>query len=143
MSSELAVAVHALVYLEHLPSHMATSDQIAENVCTNPARIRKIMAMRKKAAGVDTREGADGGYLFSGDPEKLTLARLYDSTGSRLITSAWRPGNTDMECVIASGMASVIDDIYNAAENRIRDLLAGITLKDVIDRLPGADREKA
>ena len=47
MTSEFAIAVHALVYLNHKQETLA-SEELAKNVCTNPARIRKVMAKLKK-----------------------------------------------------------------------------------------------
>ena len=49
MTAEFTVAVHALVYLHHRGGWLS-SEELAQNVCTNPARIRKIMAKLKKAA---------------------------------------------------------------------------------------------
>ena len=48
MNSDFTIAVHSLVYLAYLPDHMASSESIAENVCTNPARIRKDDQLLKK-----------------------------------------------------------------------------------------------
>ena len=48
MTSEFAIAVHALVFLEH-KGIVISSEELAKNVCTNPARIRKVMAKLKRA----------------------------------------------------------------------------------------------
>ena len=47
MTSEFSVAVHALVFLNHKGTTYS-SEGLAENICTNPARIRKVMAKLKK-----------------------------------------------------------------------------------------------
>ena len=65
MNSAFCVAVHALVYLNH-KARQLTSEELAENICTNPARVRKIMAVLKKAGLVETKEGSVGGYFFGG-----------------------------------------------------------------------------
>ena len=46
MTSEFAIAVHALVYLNH-KGETVSSEALAENICTNPARVRKVMAKLK------------------------------------------------------------------------------------------------
>ena len=61
MTGEFAIAVHALVYLNH-KKEVLSSDELAANVCTNPARVRKVMAKLKKAGLLSTKEGAEGGY---------------------------------------------------------------------------------
>ena len=42
MNSEFIIAVHALVFLYH-KQEVVASDVLAENVCTNPVCIRKVM----------------------------------------------------------------------------------------------------
>ena len=48
MDSIFSLAVHALVYLNHKDCTLS-SEALAENICTNPARVRKVMAQLKKA----------------------------------------------------------------------------------------------
>ena len=72
MTSEFTIAVHALVFLNH-KKESKSSEELAKNVCTHPARIRKVMARLKKAGLVKTKEGIDGGYSFDLDPGCVTL----------------------------------------------------------------------
>ena len=48
MTSEFGMAVHALTFLNH-KGEMVSSEVLAENICTNPARVRKVMAKLKRA----------------------------------------------------------------------------------------------
>ena len=48
MNSEFAICVHALVYLDHKAACLS-SEELAENICTNAARIRKVLGKLKKA----------------------------------------------------------------------------------------------
>lgn len=68
MTSEFGMAVHALTFLNH-KGEIVSSEALAKNICTNPARVRKVMAKLKKAGLVDTKEGLEGGYLFQGCTE--------------------------------------------------------------------------
>ncbi len=61
VDSSFNLAVHALVCLSH-SGRSLSSEALAENICTNPARVRRVMAGLKKAGMVETREGQDGGY---------------------------------------------------------------------------------
>ena len=70
MKGEFGIAVHALVYLNHKRKR-ESSESIAENVCTNPARIRKVMAQLRRAGLVEAREGAEGGFLFVKEAEQV------------------------------------------------------------------------
>ena len=75
MTSDYCVAVHALVYLNH-KAKVLSSEELAENICTNPARVRKVMAKLKKAGFVKTKEGSEGGYLFDQDADQVTLDQI-------------------------------------------------------------------
>ena len=68
------MAVHALVYLYHRGTTVS-SEVLAKNICTNPARVRKVMAQLKKAGFVETKEGTAGGYRFCADAKKLSASK--------------------------------------------------------------------
>ena len=72
MTSEFGMAVHALTFLNH-KGEIVSSEALAKNICTNPARVRKVMAKLKKAGLVDTKEGLEGGYLFSKDAQEIRI----------------------------------------------------------------------
>lgn len=136
MTSEFAIAVHALVYLNHKNTILA-SDALAENVCTNPARIRKVMARLKKAGIVVTKEGIDGGYCMKRDPADIDLRQVCEALEVSAVSSNWRSGNKDMSCLIASGMADVMDDIYKEMDEVCKKRLEKITIKDIDGRIFG------
>ena len=56
MDGSFNLAVHALVCLSH-SGRSLSSEALAENICTNPARVRRVMAGLKRAGMVETREG--------------------------------------------------------------------------------------
>lgn len=86
MTSEFTIAVHALVFLNHKGA-VFSSEGLAANVCTNAARIRKVMAKLKKADLVKTKEGVDGGYLFLRDSRDVNLSMVAEA----LDTPLWPP----------------------------------------------------
>ena len=88
MTSEFTVAIHGLVYLHHR-GETASSEVLAQNICTNPARVRKVMAKLKKAGLVDTKEGAVGGYQSARAPETVTLCEIAEALGERFVCSSW------------------------------------------------------
>ena len=75
MDSSFNLAVHALVCLSH-SGRSLSSEALAENICTNPTRVRRVLAGLKKAGMVETREGLDGGYRLTADPASLTLRQV-------------------------------------------------------------------
>ena len=54
MDSSFNLAVHALVCLSHSKRSLS-SEALAENICTNPTRVRRVMAGLKKTGMVETR----------------------------------------------------------------------------------------
>lgn len=139
MKGEFGVAVHALVYLNHRGERRSSED-IAENVCTNPARIRKVMAELRRRGLIDAREGSEGGFRLAKPAETVTLQEVLSAVGIRLIEPAWRSGDADMDCLIASGMAGVMDEIYGELNRRCAETLAGITIADIDRKIFGRAR---
>lgn len=137
MTGEFSLAVHALVYLNHKRTTLS-SEALAENICTNPSRVRKIMAYLKHAGLVETREGRQGGgYQFVLDAKAVTLRRVADAVDACFVSSAWRPGSADMECLVASGMADIMDGIYAGLDEQCKARLEQITIDDIDRRIFG------
>lgn len=136
MNGEFCVAVHALVFLNHKASTQS-SEALAENICTHPARVRKVMARLKKAGLVETREGSEGGYRFILDPAAVSLRQIGEALDTRYVSAAWRSGDSDMDCLIASGMADIMDEICGQLNGLCGERLAGITVRDIDRRIFG------
>ena len=136
MTGEFAIAVHALVYLNHKKTTLS-SEALAKNVCTNPARIRKVMAKLKKAGLVSTKEGAEGGYRFTADPGEVNLLQIDLAVEGKLVSAGWKSGNKEMDCLVASGMADVMDGIYEELDALCRERLRKITIREIDGELFG------
>lgn len=130
MTSEFAIAVHTLVFLNH-KGDCQSSEKIAENVCTNPARIRKILAKLRKAELVRTKEGNGGGYYFQGDAADATLAKICRAVEEIPVSVSKKTGDPDMKCQIASGMAAIMDEIYEGLNQLCVKRLEEISIADI------------
>ena len=136
MTSDYCVAVHALVYLNH-KAKVLSSEELAENICTNPARVRKVMAKLKKAGFVKTKEGSEGGYLFDQDADQVTLDQIAQALEIRFVDTAWKSGDTDMKCLVASGLAGLMDEIFDDLNEQCRKRLKEITIGTLDHRIFG------
>lgn len=136
MTGTFSLAVHALVYLNHKASTLS-SEALADNICTNPARVRKVMAQLKRAGLIATKEGAEGGYSFHTDPKSVTLRQIADAVDACFVSASWRPGDMDMECLVASGMADIMDGIYASLDRVCREQLDRTTIFDIDQRIFG------
>lgn len=136
MNSEFAVSVHALVFLNHHYKEIKTSEEISENICINPARARKILSKLKKAGLINTKEGSvKGGYSFTLDAAKITLLDVYQAIGKRVINISWRSGNVNMECLIASGMGDIMNEVYKKLDDACKEELSKITITDIDSKI--------
>lgn len=137
MNSDFCVAVHALVYLNHKAT-VLSSEALAENICTNPARVRKVLSKLKRSGLVQAREGSSGGgYRFPLSPQEVSLAQIARTLELRLVSTAWRSGDQEMECLVASGMADLMDDVFNDLDGRCMARLEEITIADLDRKLFG------
>ena len=130
MDSSFNLAVHALVCLSH-SGRSLSSDALAENICTNPTRVRRVLAGLKKAGLVETREGSDGGYRLCADPVSLTLRQVAEAVNARFVDCAWRSGDIDRDCAICSGMAGVMDALYRQLNEQCAAYLSRLTVADI------------
>jgi len=132
MNSEFTIAVHGLVLLAYTPDRMATSDKIACNVATHPARVRKVMGTLRKLGYVETKEGLGGGYSLRCDPERVTLAEIYRAMCPGSLKPTWTSGNPEEKCMVAGNMQCVMDGIFADAERHLESYFEGLTIGDVL-----------
>jgi Rrf2 family protein len=130
MTAEFSLAVHALVYL-HAKKTELSSEELAANICTNPARVRKIMRGLKTAGLVSVKEGAGGGYLLAKNAGDISLRDIAEATGTNFVAASWRSGNIDMDCAVASGIAAEMDGIYAELDESCLKMLAHSSVADI------------
>lgn len=144
MTSEFAIAVHTLVFLNHVGG-CQPSEKIAENVCTNPVTIRRILSKLKKAQLVETKEGIDGGYCFTLEAGKVSLDRILNAIGEKPVSVSKKTGNVDYKCQIASNMGNIMEDVYSSMNMGCMEKIKNITIVDIdskIFRGEGGENEK-
>lgn len=136
MNAEFTVAVHGLVYLYH-KADIISSAELSQNICTNPARVRKVMAKLRRAGLVEAHEGKGSGYRALSGCGEITLLQVLDALGEPAISAAWRSGDIDKECLIASGMGKIMDDVYLGLNERCREELQTITIGTINETIFG------
>ncbi|WP_050180506.1 RrF2 family transcriptional regulator [Domibacillus robiginosus] len=132
MNSNFTIAVHSLVYLAYLPGHMASSETIAHNVATNPARVRKVMSALRNEGFVKTKEGVRGGYMLDEDPGKITLGHVYEAIARGALQPSWQTGDPKCGCPISSNTQTVMDFIFKEAEDSYASFLHQFTVAAVL-----------
>ena len=130
MNGEFCVAAHALVYLHHKGVPLS-SEALAENICTHPVRVRRVLSRLRAAGLVASKEGEGGGYRFCGEAGAVTLLQVADALGIRCVELRWRSGSVDMECLVASGMGNLMEGLADDLDQRCRQRLAALTIADL------------
>ncbi|MEW9700138.1 Rrf2 family transcriptional regulator [Paenibacillus sp. SI8] len=135
MNSEFTIAVHSLVLLAHLPEHMATSEEIAANVSTHSARIRKVMGFLRKAGYVSTKEGIGGGFILSCNPDGVTLGEIYRLTCQGSLKPSWCSGDENTSCMVSSKMDKLMGTMFSDAEKQMELYFDQHTIGSILQRL--------
>ena len=130
MTAEFPLAVHALVYLDHT-GRVTTSTELADNICTNPARVRKVMAKLCRAGLAAAQQGKGSGYVARGNAETISLAQILSALGETPAGVSWRPGDMKRDCQVSSGMADVMDRVYGRMNETCMRELAAINVGSV------------
>ncbi len=141
MNSDYSIAVHALVYLDHMGTSV-TSSALAENICANAATVRKVMGCLTAAGLAAAKEGPAGGYRLSRPAADISLGSVADAVKERFVCGTWKSGDVDKACAISSGMADVMDGLYDELDAVCRDRLKDMTIADMAKRIEARSAAK-
>ncbi|MER5794727.1 Rrf2 family transcriptional regulator [Streptomyces sp. NPDC001980] len=133
-NSRLTIAAHALTWIglyQRRGHEVATSEQIATSVNTNPVVIRRLLAELRKAGLADSRRGAGAGWMLSRDLADITLLDVHEAVEPGPIFALHR-STPDPECVVGERIGPVMTAIYSEIEATLRKELARTTLEDVL-----------
>ena len=108
---------------------------MAENICTNAARVRKVMRPLAAAGLAATKEGAEGGYALAQPAADITLSTVAEATGTTFVDANWKPGDIHEECLVSSSMGTVMDGIYDGLNRTCLEQLAHTTIHDITEQI--------
>ena len=135
MDSSFNLAVHALVCLSH-SGRSLSSEALAENICTNPTRVRRVLAGLKKGGNGGDPGGLGRRLPPDGRPgEPPFLRQVAEAVNTRFVDCAWHSGDIDRDCAICSGMAGVMDALYRNMNEQCAAYLSHITITDIETQL--------
>jgi Rrf2 family protein len=134
-NNRVTLAVHTLVWVmlhSQMSDKLATSEQIADSVNTNPVVIRRLLGQLKAGGLVESRRGVGAGWYLIQDPKNITLLDVYDAVepGTLFAMHAAEP---NQECVVGRGIQPALSRVYDRADHVLREELATTTVADVLD----------
>lgn len=133
-NSRLTIATHALTWMglnERQGHAVATSEQIAVSVNTNPVVIRRLLSELRAHGLVESRRGTGAGWTLTRPLESITLADVHDAVESGPVFGMHR-ATPNQECVIGAGIQPALQTVYDGIDATVRDQLARTTLADVL-----------
>ena len=133
-NSRLTIAAHALTWIglyQRRGNDVATSEQIATSVNTNPVVIRRLLAELRNAGLACSRRGAGAGWTLARDLSEITLLDVYEAIEPGPIFGL-HPATPDPECVVGHGIGPALTTVYDGIEATLRTELARTTLEDVL-----------
>lgn len=133
-NSRFAVAVHVLTLMAWSDEECLKSDQIADSVNTNPVVIRRMLCELAENNLVISQTGSLGGSRLARNPQQITLRDVYRAVESADVFSL-HPKHPNRGCPVGSGIGAVLEDVRTEIDSTIEQVLAGITIEDVVLRL--------
>lgn len=133
ISSRFAVGIHILTLIEFNKEGITSSEFLASSVNTNPAVIRKLMGMLKKAGLIEVHPGIAGAKL-SKELSEITLLDVYKAVNvvqEKELFSIHE--NPNPECPIGRNIQNAIEPLFTAAQLAMEKVLSSLTLEDIMN----------
>lgn len=132
ISSRFAVGIHILTLIELNKEGVTSSEFLATSVNTNPAVIRKLMGMLKKADLIEVHPGIAGAKLAKGLSD-ITLYDVYKAVNivqEKELFSIHE--NPNPECPVGRNIQDTIEIFFTSAQLAMEKVLRSVTLEDVV-----------
>lgn len=132
ISSRFAVGIHILALIELNKEGVSSSEFLASSVNTNPAVIRKLMGMLKKAGLIEVHPGIAGAKLAK-ELSDVTLFDVYKAVNvvqDKELFSVH--DNPNPVCLVGRNIQNTIEPLFTAAQLAMEKVLGSVTLEDVV-----------
>lgn len=140
ISSRFSVGIHILTLIEIDKDGVCSSEYIARSVNTNPAVIRKIMGMLKKAGLIKVQPGIAGAELAR-DLSDITLLDVYKAVNVVKDNELFSiHENPNPDCSVGRNIQNTIEPHFISAQTALEKTLENITIEDVVNDVK--DNEK-
>ena len=141
-SSRFAIAVHVLTLMAWSDDEPLKSEHIAGSVNTHPVVIRRMLCELAQGKLVTSQTGSAGGSRLARKPEQITLLDVYRTVESAGVFALHRH-EPNRRCQVGASIAPVLEGVRGEVDLAIEQVLAGITIDDVVVRLKPRVRRSA
>ncbi|UXR73806.1 MULTISPECIES: Rrf2 family transcriptional regulator [unclassified Staphylococcus] len=142
ISSRFSIGIHILTLIETTKDEVASSEYIAGSVNANPAMIRKIMGMLKKAGLIDVRPGVAGAQL-SKNLTDITLLDIYKAVDAVKDDELFNiHENPNPNCEVGRNIQATIEPIFHIAQNALEQVLENVTIDAIIKDVESREKQQ-
>lgn len=142
ISSRFAVGIHILALIQINKDGVSSSEFLAGSVNTNPAVIRKIMGMLKKAELIEVHPGIAGAKLAK-ELSDITLFDVYKAVNVVPEKELFNiHENPNPECPVGRNIQNTIGPLFSTAQLAMENVLGNVTLEDVVKDIVGKENIK-
>ncbi|WP_078427730.1 Rrf2 family transcriptional regulator [Alkalihalobacterium alkalinitrilicum] len=139
ISSRFAVGVHILSLIEVNKDGVNSSEFLAGSINTNPALIRKIIGMLKKAGLVEVHPGIAGSKLARNLSE-ITLLDVYKAVNVVQDNELFSVhDNPNPNCLVGNNIQGAILPVLSAAQLAMEKVLENVTIEDIVQDILNKD----
>lgn len=132
ISSRFSVGIHILTLIEVNKNGVSSSEYLARSVNTNPALIRKIMGMLKKAGLIKVQPGIAGAELAK-DLSDITLLDVYKAVNVVKDNELFSiHENPNPDCTVGRNIQNTIEPLFFSAQNAMEKVLENVTIEDIV-----------
>jgi DNA-binding IscR family transcriptional regulator len=132
ISSRLSVGIHILALIEINKDGVSSSQFLAGSVNANPAMIRKIMGMLKKAGLIEVHPGIAGAKLAK-ELSDITMLDVYKAVNvvqDKELFSLHE--NPNPECPVGRNIQYAIEPVFSTAQLAMEKVLENVNLDNVV-----------
>jgi Rrf2 family protein len=141
-SSRFAVAIHILSLMAWSEEETLKSEQISHSVNTNPVVIRRMLCELAQGNLVVSQTGSAGGSRLARKARQITLLDVYRTVECPQFFSLHRQ-DPDHHCPVGVGIGTVLEDLRGEIDSAVEQVLAGITIDDIVTRLKPYPRNRS
>lgn len=130
--TRLSDAVHILAFILLYPDETLSSARIAESICTNPAYVRQLMSLLRKAGLLSSVKGHPRPALTRA-PARISLLDVYRAVeGEKPLLH--QDTHTNPACGAGVNIQLALRDCYDLVQRKAEEEMARITLEEVLER---------
>lgn len=128
ISEAASLALHAAALLGEAPEKMLSTREIASILHVSEAHLSKVLQRLSKTGIVRAIRGPRGGFMLEGNPEDITLLRIYEEIEGPLPENHCLLG-----APVCNGNDCILGGLLEKVNKEVREYLSSTKLSELKD----------